>query len=159
MRGWAGDKLAGLVVFLLQSVRVFMVQDFINLNLGSIFWILEPHIWVGRYIFDFWRHIFEFRHLYLNFVQNSKNSFFSKGMGVGGWVPRISSSVEKKVPHRRVLPLFFCFFLCFLPPHSQRANYIRNAHRWCAVISKPRSTRLEGTSAMDHGINAKRIHM
>jgi len=28
-----------------------------------------------------------------------------------------------------------------------------------SVIGKPRSARLEGTPAMDHGINGKRMHM
>ena len=30
-------------------------------------------------------------------------------------------------------------------------NYIRNAHRWCAVIRKPGSAWLEGTPGMDLG--------
>jgi len=51
------------------------------------------------------------------------------------------------------------FFLCVLPPHSQRANYIRNTHRWCVVIGKPGGARLEGTPAMDLGLKGKRIHM
>jgi len=43
-----------------------------------------------------------------------------------------------------VLVIQRCHVLVFLvfkvlPPHSQRANHIRNAHRWCAVIRKPRS--------------------
>ena len=37
----------------------------------------------------------------------------------------------------------FQLFFLVLPSHSQRANCISNAHRWCAVIGKPRSARLE----------------
>jgi len=53
MKGWVGDKLAGLGVFLVQTGRFLMVQKFIYLNEGQIF--------------EFWRHIFELGVMYLNF--------------------------------------------------------------------------------------------
>jgi len=41
---------------------------------------------------------------------------------------------------------------------QQKKNHIRNAHRWCAVIKKPRSAWLN-TPTMDLGLKGKRIHM
>jgi len=40
------------------------------------------------------------------------------------------------------------FFLCVLPPHIQRANYMWNAHKWCAVIGKPGIAWLKCTPAI-----------
>ena len=48
----------------------------------------------------------------------------------------------------RFMSYITIIFFCVLPPHSYRAYYIRNAHRWCAVTRKPRSAWLEGTPAI-----------
>jgi len=51
--------------------------------------------------------------------------------------------------------LCFCFFAA-----TQLAfNYSRNAHRWCGVIGKPGSARLEGTPAMDLELKGVRTYM
>ena len=43
----------------------------------------------------------------------------------------------------------FSFLFCFvLLPHCYIANYVRNAHRWCAVIGKPGCAWLTGTPAI-----------
>ena len=60
MRGWVGDKLAGLGTFLIQSGRFLMLRKFIDLNLVQIFEFWRHIFEFGRYIFEFWRHIFEF---------------------------------------------------------------------------------------------------
>jgi len=67
--------------------------------------------------------------------------------------PACASSADVSV--RKCHGIFFCV----LPPYSSCANYIRNGYRWCVVIRKPGSTRLEGTPAMDHKINGKRIQI
>jgi len=53
MKGWVGDKLTELGVFLIQTGRFLMLQKFIYLNWGQFF--------------EFWRHIFELSAMYLNF--------------------------------------------------------------------------------------------
>jgi len=57
---------------------------------------------------------------------------------------------------RAIFPFFYFFVV--LPPHSWRANYIRNAQR-CAVIGKPGSAQLEGTLTMDLELKGIRTHM
>ena len=52
--------------------------------------------------------------------------------------------------HRAAITLH-SFFWVVMPPHSQPSNCSRNAHRWCAVIGRPRSARLKGTPGMDVG--------
>ena len=46
-----------------------------------------------------------------------------------------------------------------MPPLSNTSNYNRNAHRWCTVIGKLGSTRLEGTPAMDLELQGIRTHV
>ena len=46
-----------------------------------------------------------------------------------------------------------------MSPHSEPFKYSRNAHKWCAVIGKPKSARPEGTPAMDLGLDGIRVHM
>jgi len=71
-----------------------------------------------------------------------------------------STMVWRNLPFYRLsqclLPL--CRFF-FLPPHSYRANYIRNAYKWCTVIGKPGCARLEGTPTMDLELKDIRKHM
>jgi len=46
-----------------------------------------------------------------------------------------------------------------MPPHRLPSNYSRNAHRWCAVIGKPRSAQLESTATMVPELQDIRTHM
>jgi len=45
------------------------------------------------------------------------------------------------------------FLLVVMSPHSYPSNYIRNAHKWCAVIGRPGSARPEGTPAMEYSFS------
>jgi len=46
-----------------------------------------------------------------------------------------------------------------MSPHSKPSNYIRNAHKWCAVRGKPGSARHEDTPAIDLALKGIRTHM
>jgi len=98
MRGWLDEKLAGLGVFLVQSGRSVIVQQFIYLNLRSDIWILAPQIWVlTLYDWILAPYIWILAPYIWMLAPKSDNRVFLKDIGEDGWVPqdlrRVLSSV------------------------------------------------------------------
>ena len=94
------------------------------------------------------------KHAPQKILEKKKNNRLTLQSESVSWVLR--DKLDAHVPLGRCAPgrsgkrlcVFPIFFFGMLP-HSQRAKYIRNAHRWCAVIREPGSAWLEGTLTMD----------